>query len=115
MGCRGAIEWRAMEPVDRQTSRVARWALPIAILGLLVWPLTFAWVPSAGHNPEWVRPFVLLAEIGAMILAMAAVWLGTLAARADRNTPSSDLGIRLGVVVVALVIGSNLLGQALLR
>ena len=104
-----------METDSARSGRIAGLTLPIAVLGLLVWPLSFAWVPAAGHNPEWVRLLVLIAEIGAVVLSIVAVWLGTLAARADRNTPSSDRGIRLGVLVVALVIGSNLLGQALLR
>lgn len=102
-----------MEPVDSHTSRSARWTLPLAVLGLLLWPLSFAWVPAAGNNPEWVRLLVPLAEIAAMVLAIVAVRLGTLAARSGRNTPSSDRGIRLGVLVATLVIGSNLLGQAL--
>jgi hypothetical protein len=55
-----------------------------------------------------------VAEIAAMVLAIVAFRLGTLAARAGRNTPSSDLGMRLGVLVAVLVIGGNLLGQALL-
>ena len=102
-----------MEPVDSQPSRSARWALPIAVLALLLWPLSFAWVPAAGHNPAWVLILVPVAEIAAMILAIVAYRLGTLAARSGRNTPSSDRGIRLGVLVATLVIGSNLLGQAL--
>ena len=110
-----AIEWRTMEPIDEQPSRSARWVLPIAVLGLLLWPLSFAWVPAAGTNPEWVLRLVPLAEIGAMVLAIVAVRLGTLAARAGRNTPSSDRGLRLGVLVATLVIGGNLLGQALTR
>lgn len=104
-----------MEPDTAGSGRIAGLTLPIAVMGLLMWPLSFAWVPAAGNNPEWVRLLVPIAEICAMVLAVVAVWLGTLAARADRNTPSSDRGIRLGVLVVALVIGSNLLGQALLR
>ena len=102
-----------MEPVDSQTSRSARWTLPIAVLGLLLWPLSFAWVLAAGNNPEWLRLLVPLAEIAAMVLAIVAVRLGTLAARSGRNTQSSDRGLRLGVLVAALVIGGNLLGQAL--
>ena len=104
-----------MEPDDSQPSGPARLALPIAVLALLVWPISFVWVPAVGHEPDWVYSFVLLAEVGVVALSIVAVWLGTMAARADRNTPSSDRAIRLGVIVVALVIGGNLLRQALFR
>jgi len=104
-----------MEPDDSQPYGPASLALPIAVFALLVWPLSFAWVPAAGQGLDWVYYFVLVAEVCAIVLAMVAVWLGTLAARADRDTPSSDRGIRLGVLVVGLVIGGNLLRQALLR
>jgi hypothetical protein len=98
-----------------QTDARARWVLPLAVLALVLWPLSFAWIPSAGHNPGWILTLVPLAEIGAIVLAVAAIWLGSFVARDQHNTRSSDLGVRLGTLVVILVIGGNLLGQALLR
>jgi len=102
-----------MEPPDEPPSRGARWTFPIAVLALLLWPLSFAWVPAAGQNPDWVLRLVPLAEIASMVLAIVAVRLGTLAARTGRNTVSSDRGLRLGVLVAVLVIGGNLVGQGL--
>jgi heme A synthase len=87
----------------------------MAILALIVWPLSFVWVPNAGHNPDAVRSFVLLIEIAAILLAVAAIWLGTLVTRDGENTPASDRGGRLAMLVVVLVVAGNLLGQALLR
>ena len=87
----------------------------MAILALIVWPLSFIWVPSAGHSPDSVRTLVLLVEIAAILLAVAAIWLGVLVTRDGENTPSSDRGGRLGMLVVVLVVAGNLLGQALLR
>ena len=87
----------------------------MAILALIVWPLSFIWVPSAGQVPDSVRTLVLLVEIAAILLAIAAIWLGVLVTRDGENTPSSDRGGRLGMLVVVLVVAGNLLGQALLR
>ena len=98
-----------------QTDTRARWVLPLAVLALVLWPLSFAWIPAAGHNPAWILALVPLAEIAAILLAIAAIWLGTFVARDQHNTSSSDLGVRLGMLVVILVVGGNLLGQAFLR
>ena len=87
----------------------------MAILALIVWPLSLVWVPNAGHNPDSVRTLVLLVEIAAILLAVAAIWLGALVTRDGENTVSSDRGGRLGMLVVVLVVAGNLLGQALLR
>ena len=98
-----------------QTDTRARWVLPLAVLALVLWPLSFAWIPAAGHDPAWILALVPLAEIAAILLAIAAIWLGTFVARDQHNTRSSDLGVRLGMLVVILVVGGNLLGQAFLR
>lgn len=98
-------------PSDRR----ARLVLPLAAIALIVWPLWFAWVPAAGRNPSWVLILVPLAEIGSIVLAIAAIWLGSLAARDARNTVASDRGVKLGMLVVVLVVGGDLLGQALFR
>ena len=87
----------------------------MAVLALIVWPLSFIWVPAAGHNSDSVRTLVLLVEIAAILLALAAMWLGILVTRDGENTPSSDRGGRLAMVVVVLVVAGNLLGQALVR
>ena len=88
--------------------------MPMALLALILWPLSFAWVPAAERNSDWVLVMVPLVEIAAILLAIAAIWLGTLVTRDEVNTRSSDRGVRLGMLVVALVVGGNLLGQALL-
>ena len=104
-----------MDPEDSQSHGPARWALPVAVFALLVWPLSFVWIPAPGRDRESVYYGVLILEVCVVVLALVAVWLGTLAARADRNTTSSDRAIRLGVIVVALVIGGNLFRQAVFR
>ncbi len=95
--------------------RRARLVLPIAVVALVLWPLSYAWIPAAGHNPPWVGILVPLAEIGAIVLAIAAIWLGSLVTRDEGGTRASERGARLGMLVVCLVVGGNLLGQALVR
>lgn len=87
----------------------------MAILALAVWPLSFAWIPAADRNPDWILTLVPLAEIAAILLAIAAIWLGVLVKRDGGDTTSSERGGRLGMLVVLLVVGGNLLGQALVR
>ena len=95
--------------------RRARLVLPMAIAALALWPLSYAWIPSAGRNPDWVVVLVPLAEIAAILVAIAAIWLGVLVTRDGVNTRSSDRGGRLGMLVVILVVGGSLIGQALFR
>ena len=87
----------------------------MAIVALILWPLSFAWIPAAGRNPDWVLTLVPLVEIAAILLAIAAIWLGVLVTRDGENTRASDRGGRLAMLVVVLVVGGNLIGQALLR
>jgi hypothetical protein len=87
----------------------------MAILALAVWPLSYAWIPAAGHNPAWILTLVPLAEIAAILLAIAAIWLDVLVKRDGEATTASERGGRLGMLVVILVVGGNLLGQALFR
>lgn len=98
-----------------QPDRRARLVLPIAVVALLLWPLSYAWIPAAGHNPAWVGMLVQVAEIGAIVLAIAAIWLGSLVPRDEGGSRASERGVRLGMLVVVLVVGGNLLGQALFR
>ena len=95
--------------------RRARLVLPMAIAALALWPLSFAWIPSAGRNPDWVLVLVPLAEIAAILVAIAAIWLGVLVTRDGVSTPASERGGRLGMLVVILVIGGSLIGQVLFR
>jgi hypothetical protein len=87
----------------------------MAILALAVWPLSYAWIPAAGRNPDWVLTLVPLAEIAAILLAIAAIWLDVLVKRDGEATASSERGGRLAMLVVLLVVGGNLLGKALVQ
>ena len=93
--------------------RRARLVLPIAIVALLLWPLSYLTVRTTGPGRD---PGVMLApllEIAAIVLASVAIWLGMFVTRDGGNTRSSDRGMRLGMLVVVLVIGGNLVAQGL--
>jgi hypothetical protein len=87
----------------------------MAIVALIIWPLSYAWIPAAGHNRDWILTLVPLVEIAAILLAIAAIWLGVLVTRDEENTPSSDRGGRLGMLVVVLVVGGSLITQAFFK
>ena len=93
--------------------RRARFVLPIAILALLLWPLSYVSFRTTGPGPDPGPAFGPLVEILAIVLASAAIWLGMFVTRDGGNTRWSDRGMRLGMLVVVLVIGGNLIGQGL--
>jgi len=80
-----------------------RLALVLGVVGLLVWPLSYAWIPSAGRNPDWVGILVPAAEWGAIGCAIAAIWFGT---RARRTSPFAFGAVwapRLGGLTLGLM------------
>jgi hypothetical protein len=92
----------------------ARRARRAGIAALLLWPFSFAWIPLAERSPWWVLALVPLAEVGAVVLAVAAVWSGVQARRRDGDPPAARWAIGLGALALTLVIAGNVLGLALL-
>ena len=91
--------------------RRARLVLPIAIFALMLWPLSYVSMRTTGPGPgPALGPLV---EILAIVLASVAIWLGMFVTRDGGNTRWSDRGMRLGMLVVVLVIGGNLVAQGL--
>ena len=93
--------------------RRARLVLPIAILALLLWPLSYILTRTTGPGPDPGPALGPVVEIAAIVLASVAIWLGMFVTRDGGNTRWSDRGMRLGMLVVVLVIGGNLIGQGL--
>jgi hypothetical protein len=98
------------EPQTDQAQQQGRWSAGLAVVALLLWPLSYAWVPMAGRNPGFVMVLVPIAEIGSLLLASAAVILAYRARRRGRPGRSGSLGLWLGILVIVLVIGGSLLG-----
>lgn len=93
----------------------ARRARRAGIGALLLWPLSYAWIPLAGRNPGWLLVLVPLAEIGGVVLGLAAVWGGMRARRLEGDSRAARWGIGLGALALTLVIAGNVLGVVLLR
>lgn len=91
-------------------ARRARWA---GIGALLLWPLTYAWMPLAGRGPAWVFVLVPVAEIGAVVLGLVAVLSGLRARRREGDSRAARWGIGLGGLALTLVIAGNVLGVVL--
>ena len=100
-------------PETPQAQRQGRWSARLAVIALLLVPLSYAWLPMAGRNPGFIMALVPLAEIGSLVLASAAVRLAYRARREGRPGRSGSLGLWLGSLVIVLVIGGSLLGVLL--
>jgi hypothetical protein len=95
--------------------RVARLALGLGVVSLLLWPLSFAWLPAAGRNPDWILIIVPAAELGAVGCAIAAIWLGLRARRSGLASRGATWGPRLGGLALVLVVMGNVVASALYR
>jgi len=83
--------------------RQDRLAFLIGVVGFLVWPLSYAWIPNAGHNPDWIGVLVPIAELGAIACAIGAIWLGTRSRRAGLTSLAARWAPRIGWVTLGLM------------
>jgi hypothetical protein len=81
-----------------------RLAFVLGVVGLLVWPLSYAWIPTAGRNPYWVGVLVPVAEWGAIACAIAAIWLGNRTRRASPTALGAVWAPRLGWLTLGLMV-----------
>jgi uncharacterized YccA/Bax inhibitor family protein len=92
----------------------ARRARQAGIAALLLWPLSYAWIPLAERSPGWVFVLVPLAEVSAVVLGVAAVWGGVRSMSREGDSQAARWAIALGALSVTLVIAANVVGLALL-
>lgn len=92
-----------------------RRALILGVIGLLVWPLSYAWIPTAGKNPGWIGVVVPVAEWGAISCAIAAIWFGIQARRASPRAPGAVWAPRLGWLTLGLMTMTFLVAAATYR
>lgn len=97
--------------------RLARTALVCGILGFPLWLLSYSWVPFAltGHTAgELVSSIVKISEVGGLLVGLLSVGSGFIARRqapvGSRQRRWASWGFVLGVVVLVLIVGLNLLG-----
>jgi hypothetical protein len=65
--------------------------------------LSYAWIPTAGNNPDWIGVLVPVAEWGAIACAISAIWLGTRSRRAGETSLAAIWAPRVGWLTVALM------------
>jgi hypothetical protein len=80
----------------------AKVGLVLGVIGLFAWPLSYAWIPSAGNNPEWIGVVVPLAERGAIACALGAIWLGYRSRRGELTSLAAIWAPRIGWLTLAL-------------
>lgn len=68
-----------------------------------MWPLSYAWIPNAGKNPDWIGVVVPLAEWGAIGCAIAAIWLGTRSRRTELTSIGTVWAPRIGWLTLGLI------------
>lgn len=102
-------------PQTARAQRRGRLSAGLALIALLLWPLSYAWVPMAGRTPGFILVLVPIAEIGSLLLASAAVILAYRARRRGRPGRSASLGLWLGILVIVLIMGGGLVGILLVR
>ena len=86
----------------RDLAIVQRSSSTLGILALLLWGVSWSWVVGVGVV------VVRVGEVGAAVVAIAAVVIGATAGRRSNN-----LGLWCGGVVLVLVLALNVLGLAL--
>jgi hypothetical protein len=90
--------------------------LLLAVISLLAWPVSYAWIPSAGHNPAWIGVIVPVAEWGAIASAIGAIWIGIRARRAGVRSPAAIWAPRVGWLTLGLMaIAAFLVAPAFYR
>lgn len=89
-------------------------ALTAGLLAIPLWALSYVWLPfrHLDLEPAWVWPAVIVGEIGAVVASIVALVVGIRARRRASGAIArrrAGLGAILGTVVLALVVGLNVL------
>jgi hypothetical protein len=93
-----------------------RLALFVGVVGLVAWPLSYAWIPNAGNNPAWILALVPVAEWGAVACAITAIWLGRRSRRAGVDSLPATWAPRVGYLTLGLMaVTAFLIAPALYR
>ena len=90
-------------------------ALVLGIVGFLIWPLAYASIPTAGHNSDWIRVIVPLAEWGAIACAIGAISLGRRVRHSEAVSTGAIWAPRLGWSTLGLMATAFLIGSLAYR
>jgi hypothetical protein len=96
--------------------RLATAAIACGVLAFPLWLLSFSWVPFAltGRVMGSAWYIVLVGEVGALLAALLAIGLGSIARRrASAGTAyhrRASQGLTIGVIALVLIVGLNIVG-----
>ena len=82
----------------------ANLGLGLGLLSFVLWPFAYAWLLAPGSNPDWFRILIPVAEWGALICAVAAIWFGVGARRAGVASRAARWAPRLGLATIGLYV-----------
>ena len=104
--------------MNEQANKSARTALACAIVGLLLWLLSYLWVPLSfiptlqGRDLSFLAPILPICEAGALLIAMIGIGFGVAARRRSQSGTlehrSASRRLALNVLVPVLVIVPNI-------
>lgn len=90
-------------------------AFVCGVLGFLLWLLSYAWVPFAFMGKESdVIVYVVAGELGGLLASLCSIGCGVLGRKllqsGTRAHRLASQGFVMGVVVLVLLVGLNILG-----
>jgi hypothetical protein len=111
--------------VNEQADKPAREALACAIVGLLLWLLSYLWVPLSliptlleGRDLSFLAPILPLSEAGALLIATIGIGFGVEARRRSQSGSaehrSASRRLALNMLLPVLVIVPNIVFPLLL-
>ena len=84
--------------------RQANLGLGLGLLSFVLWPFAYIWLLAPGNDPDWFRVLIPVAEWGALICAVAAIWFGVGARRAGLVSRGATWAPRLGLATIGLYV-----------
>ncbi len=105
-----------MSRLDDTGGRIATAALIASILAIPLWILSFSWVPFVliGREVGSIWYIILIGEVSAVLAALLAIALGFIARKHTHTGTAhhkrASLGLTIGSIALALILGLNILG-----
>ncbi len=97
------------------SNRLATAAFVCGVLGFLLWLLSYAWVPFAlmGKESDVIVYVVVAGELGGLLASLCSIGCGVLGRKllqpGNRAHRLAWQGFVMGVVVLVLLVGLNIL------
>ena len=82
--------------------RRANVGLGLGLFSFVLWPFAYVWLLAPCNNPDWFGVMIPVAEWGALICALAAIWLGRRRTQSRTGIARCDMDPRLGLATIGL-------------